>query len=235
MEAPHRKSPRLKGYDYSQPGAYFVTICTRERACILGEIVDGKMKPSAVGMIVVSCWEEIPRHFASTRLSTYQMMPNHVHGIVEITGRRTRENSVGTRHAVSLQGPEGEGFGKPRQGSLSTIIRSFKSAATKLIHNEGQYPKQTPWQPRFFDHIIRSNIDQFFIQQYIELNPLLWQLDTDNNAVCEPPVDDLRRTLRERYGLQESAVAYLIDCELSYRTWQQYRAACNAGREKVAS
>ena len=211
-----RRSIRLKGHDYSQPGDYFVTICTRDRACILGGIVEGKMKLSEMGKIVESCWREIREHFENTRVTTYQLMPNHVHGIVEI---RAHTNPFG--RAVSPQGFMGEEFGKPRHGSLSTIVRSFKSAVTKQIHDNGMCRGQTPWQPRFFDHIIRSDRDHFFVQQYVELNPLLWDLDRDNPAVCEPPIDDLRRTLKERYGLEKSAVAYLIDYETSYRAWRQ--------------
>ena len=88
-----RNSLRLKGYDYSQPGEYFATICTKHRACILGKVRDGKMRLSEIGVIVDSCWQQIPEHFLNTRVGVFQVMPNHVHGIIEI-----KKKPVGARH-----------------------------------------------------------------------------------------------------------------------------------------
>ena len=76
----------MKGFDYSQPGEYFVTICTKDRSCTLGEIVDGVMRLSDIGRIVDACWRDIPAHFENTRVNEFQIMPNHVHGMVEIRG-----------------------------------------------------------------------------------------------------------------------------------------------------
>jgi hypothetical protein len=89
----HRRSIRLRGYDYSQAGAYFITICTQDRACLFGEIVDGEMRPNAAGRMVKQCWQEIPAHFSHVELDEFVVMPNHVHGILIIT------NTVGTTHA----------------------------------------------------------------------------------------------------------------------------------------
>ena len=93
MKPHHRKSIRLKEFDYSQPGEYFVTICTKGRACTLGEIVDDAMKFSEIGKIVEACWREIPEHFQNARVNIYQIMPNHVHGIIQIK-ERTRRGEV---------------------------------------------------------------------------------------------------------------------------------------------
>ncbi len=131
-----RTSIRLKGYDYAQPGMYFVTLRVKNRASILSEVVDNVVRLFPTGEIVRMCWEEIPKHFENASLDQYVIMPNHVHGIVFI-----RESLVGTRHAVSQ--PEKEDysaeFGVPERGSLSTIVRSVKSAVSKSAHLQG-YP-----------------------------------------------------------------------------------------------
>jgi REP element-mobilizing transposase RayT len=100
-EIHHRRSIRLREYDYAQAGAYFVTICTHDRLCLFGEIVDGMMKLNQFGEIVSSCWEEIPRYFDNVELDAFVVMPNHVHGIVVITGGTTTH--VGATHASPLR------------------------------------------------------------------------------------------------------------------------------------
>jgi REP element-mobilizing transposase RayT len=93
-----RRSIRLKGYDYSKAGAYFVTVCTHNRKCLFGDIVDGKMVFNAAGHAAAQCWHAIPDHFPNALLDAFVVMPNHVHGIVVIP------MIVGARHAVPLQG-----------------------------------------------------------------------------------------------------------------------------------
>ena len=83
-ERHHRRSIRLKGYDYRKSGAYFVTICTQNRECLFGEIVDGQMILNDVGRMVQSLWDELPRHFPNVELDAFGAMPNHVHGIIMI-------------------------------------------------------------------------------------------------------------------------------------------------------
>ncbi|RMF23817.1 MAG: transposase, partial [Bacteroidetes bacterium] len=133
----HRRSIRLKGYDYTQPGAYFITICTHRRAPLFGRVVDGAMVLNEYGEAAQACWDEIPTHFPHVELDAYVVMPNHIHGILWIT-------DVGARHAVPQQHavpqhavpPHGpiEQFGKPVPGSIPTIVRSFKSAVTRRIN-----------------------------------------------------------------------------------------------------
>jgi len=130
-----RKSIRLKGFDYSQAGEYFVTVCTRSRACTLGEIVDGSMRLSELGKIVEACLREIPEHFHNTRINVFQIMPNHVHAIVEIHERETPTPTqpVGVEYIQPLPKQRGrpshsvhryqQVIGK----SLGSIIRSFKA------------------------------------------------------------------------------------------------------------
>jgi putative transposase len=171
QQHPIRQSTRLPGYDYTQPGAYFVTICTHERKSLLGNISDGVMILNSNGEIVQSCWTEITVHFTSTELSVYIIMPNHFHGIVIIN------DSVAARHAVPSTS---ESFGKPVGRSLPTIIRSFKSAVTKRVNlNSGirQFPF---WQKSYYEHVIRSEAEFAQIGEYILGNPLKWEMDREN-------------------------------------------------------
>lgn len=152
MTLHQRKSIRLKVYDYGQPGKYFVTICTKDRACILGEVNDGEMKLSNVGEIVEECWKEIPSHFNNACTDVFQIMPNHVHGIVAI-----KENIVGINTTIPNRSIDrrddacnvpktASGYYSaisPKHHSLSTFIRSFKSAVTKRMHehvNASSFP-----------------------------------------------------------------------------------------------
>ena len=88
---PQRRAMRLRDYDYSQPGAYFLSICAQHRKCLFGTIIDGQMRLNEIGEIVVECWSRIPQHFPSVELGEYVIMPNHIHGIIEsnIVGARS--------------------------------------------------------------------------------------------------------------------------------------------------
>ncbi len=226
----NRHSTRLRGYDYSQAGGYFVTMCTAGRDSIFGQIVRGKMELSEIGRIVETCWHEIPRHFPGVRCDVFQVMPNHVHGILDLPVRPTRSpvgveslhfsigTHVGTRHAASQheskisQHESGvlNRFGRPLYGSLSTVIRSFKSAVTNKAH-KANLRTGPIWQSRFYDRIIRDDIERFFIEQYIELNPLLWYLDPRNPSRHGHCPDDLREILTKDFGLTEQAIEWLAE------------------------
>jgi len=183
-ERHHRRSIRLKGYDYTQPGAYFVTICTRDREPLLGRVVDGHMVLNACGEMVRACWREIPDHFPHVALDAFVVMPNHVHGILWIVG------DVGARHAVPLHNaepmPNQEQFGKPVPGSIPTIIRAFKSAVTRRINEHRGTPGAPVWQRNYYEHIIRTTVGAHgrspldAIRRYIAENPLRWYLDGEN-------------------------------------------------------
>jgi len=96
----HRRSIRLKGYDYSQPGWYFVTICTQNREMLFGDVVDGKMVFNLFGKIIDYHWQKLPQHFKNIKLDEYQIMPNHFHGIIEIVGAMhdNDNENVGAKH-----------------------------------------------------------------------------------------------------------------------------------------
>jgi REP element-mobilizing transposase RayT len=162
-------SPRLKAWDYSRAGGYFVTICVKDRDCCLGGINNNEVSLSPFGGIVSRCWEEIPSHFSSVSLDEFVVMPNHVHGIIVINGR-DGACPVSTK----------------KQPSLSVIVGAFKSAVTRKIHSE-MPASAFIWQERFFDHVIRNDVDLDRVREYIHNNPLQWALDEENPDVATKP------------------------------------------------
>jgi putative transposase len=174
----HRRFIRLKGYDYSQAGAYYITIVTWHREFLFGEIVNKVMKLNQRGKIADECWQSIPEHFPNVQLGAYVIIPNHMHGIIIINDMHENRiatnssQSVGARHASPLR-PRGV-----PSGSLGTIIGSFKSAVTKQIGRE--LNETGIWQRNYYEHVIRSDRDLQNKTDYIEANPLLWDEDDEN-------------------------------------------------------
>ena len=173
------ESARLKGWDYRNPGYYFVTICTKNREHYFGYIADGEMHLSVEGEIAASCWREIPCHHTSVELDEFVIMPNHVHGIVLINEYVV----AGMSHSRSLQqGTSQRDTQKsaisPKAGSLSVIIRSYKSAVSRLIGLNGS--KEFEWQARFYDRIVRDEKAFDKIREYIFNNALKWEVDKNN-------------------------------------------------------
>ncbi len=166
-----RHSFRLQGYDYTQQGMYFVTICTFQRECLLGVVEHEKMVANQMGSIVEEEWLNTPILRPYVSLDTFVIMPNHFHGIIAI-----RPTDMGMAHHA----PTDERFGKPVAGSLATIIRSFKSATTKRINEIRDTPGQPCWQRNYYEHIIRSEGELTTARTYIITNPLSWHLDGEN-------------------------------------------------------
>ncbi|MBS4000992.1 MAG: transposase [Desulfobulbaceae bacterium] len=169
------ETARLTEYDYSQAGAYFITICTQNHNHIFGEIANGIIKLNEFGKIVEKCWFEIPIHFPNVSLDVFVIMPNHIHGIVMIN--ENEDISVETRHAVSLQKRQ---LGYSQAGSLSVIIGSYKSACSKLINIVRNTPGQSIWQRNYYEHVIRNEKSLSKIRDYIVNNPLNWEFDELN-------------------------------------------------------
>lgn len=180
----HRRSIRLKGYDYSQAGAYFVTIVTQGRECRFGEVVDGAMQLSESGRIAEDCWRAIPDHFPDVELGAFVVMPNHVHGIIILNGnRRGTMDGRGTIYRAPTmdttdRAPTTEQFQKPVAGSLATILRAYKAAVTRRINRELHLTGI--WQRNYYEHIIRNENEHDRIHRYIEANPLNWGTDSEN-------------------------------------------------------
>jgi REP element-mobilizing transposase RayT len=178
-ERHHRRSIRLRGYDYSETGAYFVTICSFQRECLFGRVVDAEVELSQFGEVAASCWSAIPQHFSHVELDCFVVMPNHVHGIVVVT-----ENLGGTAmpcpYGRSLQGDSGgrmRKFGDAISGSLPTIVGSFKSAVTQKINILRNSPRHPVWQRNYYEHVIRNDTSLTMLRQYICNNPSSWNQD----------------------------------------------------------
>ena len=172
-ELPTRKSLRLKQYDYSRNGAYFITICTYNREHLLGHIVgaDDPVRPSVteeseIGQIARTCWNEINNIYQNIRTDKFCIMPNHVHGIIFI------ENGDGhvERDAGGQAGDVG-GQGRP---PLHKVLQGYKSVTTRMCFQMGH---QKIWQRSYHDRIIRSEAEYQKIWQYIEENPTKWEED----------------------------------------------------------
>jgi len=174
---PQRKSPRLKGYDYSQEGAYFVTICTYQRIHLFGDVVNGKMEFSDFGQIAHSLWATISDHRSNIFLDAHVVMPNHMHGILFITDQQySPQTPVGMRRASSVAS-QNHSKGS-RSGTLGTIIGAYKSAVTRNINQQMGLRSPIVWQDSFHDHIICSEQALNNLRQYVDTNPTRWAEDT---------------------------------------------------------
>jgi len=171
----HRRSIRLKGYDYSQAGLYFVTICCHNRMHLFGNVVNGGMELNDAGKIADACWTEIPNHFPNAVLHEYIVMPNHVHGIVEL---KTDSNVVfvGAEIFLPLQKqPKQNAFQKMIPRSIGSIVKGFKIGVTKWSRKHTDI--ETVWQRNYHEHIIRNEQSCQTISKYIINNPFKWKAD----------------------------------------------------------
>lgn len=167
------ESARLKNWDYRNEGAYFITICTKNRQSYFGECNNGEINLSNAGLIADKCWIEIPDHFTNVRPGVHIVMPNHVHGILVLTAVETLQCNVSTAATIKNKFMS---HISPKPGSVSTIIRSYKSACTKWL-NKQSAELYFGWQERFHDHIIRNEDEYKRIENYILHNPKNWISD----------------------------------------------------------
>ena len=170
---PNRRSIRLTDYDYTQPGAYFITAVTQGRGCLFGAVVDGVMRLNAYGKVVRACWLEIPRHFANVELDEFVVMPNHVHGIIFLV-----EDAAGASGGAMPQRPPPQPG--PPSRSVGAIVGSFKSAVTRRINRHRNSPGTPVWQRNYFEHVVRNEESLHRIRNYIRSNPGRWDLDREN-------------------------------------------------------
>jgi REP element-mobilizing transposase RayT len=152
----HRRSIRLKEFDYSSEGAYFVTICTQDKQCLFGVVVDGDMRLVPGGMMVAGDWSEIPDHYPGVDIDEYVVMPNHLHGIILLTSDPVL--------------------------TLGDVIGRFKSLTTTnyisgVRENGWSSFAGRLWQRNYYEHIIRNEHDLVEIREYIARNPSKWMED----------------------------------------------------------
>jgi REP element-mobilizing transposase RayT len=178
-----RKTNRLKGYDYSCRGGYFVTICVENRQKIMGKIENNKMVLNDIGHMVDHWWHETFNKFKNISIDEYVIMPDHVHGIINIVGVDLRIDPLkNDNHVIS----QGENIVSPLQGfNIGRIVSWFKRMTTnQYIKNvkNNNWPKfdKRFWQRNYHDHIIRDDESLDKIREYIINNPLTWNNDENN-------------------------------------------------------
>jgi REP element-mobilizing transposase RayT len=190
-EKHHRRSIRLGGYDYTQPGAYFVTVCTQDRECLFGEITDGEMRLNRAGQIVQKTWNSLPVRFPGILTDMFVAMPNHVHGIIMLGAAPDHPDStakppVGARFIAPTSPLDCTSEAKGainraptrKPPSLGEIIRTFKAGSTHRIRMAGFV--RFAWQRNYYEHIIRTDKELDHIHRYIFDNPAQWALDQEN-------------------------------------------------------
>jgi putative transposase len=173
----HRKSIRLQGYDYSQTGLYFITVCTHDRLPLFGKITDGIMQLNDAGQIAQEEWQKSANIRPNIVLHEFVIMPNHLHGIIEI------QSSVGA-HCMRPDCIQPEQHGRvqhrrvQRAPTVGDIVRGYKSAVTKGIRNLENSPNAQIWQRNYYEHIIRNEAAYLKISEYVQTNPQRWLDDT---------------------------------------------------------
>jgi REP element-mobilizing transposase RayT len=172
-----RRSLRFKNYNYAQQGAYFVTICTKYRECLFGEIVSGEMVLNAAGDLVRKAWDELQVIYQRVETDQFIIMPNHVHGIILFNAGKNRN-----RRGLINQPPTWTTWimMKNPEQTLGKIIRHFKAKSSKIIRERSLNRFQ--WQRNYYDHIIRNEKELMNIREYIRNNPVRWDRDTENPA-----------------------------------------------------
>lgn len=178
-EIQRRHSIRLPGYDYSQPNAYFVTICAFQRECLFGEIVDGEMRLNEIGAMVAKDWLHSAEVRKEIEIDEWVIMPNHFHAIVWIVG--AHGNAPSDRpieSAGSVQAHYHAPLRRPR--SLSTLLAGFKRISTMNINRIREMVGIPVWQRNYYERIIRTDRELHAIREYIRLNPMKWEDDPEN-------------------------------------------------------
>ena len=171
MTAPHhRRSIRLKNYDYRSPGAYYVTLCTDQRRFLLGRVAGRTVELSVTGRMVNQLWLEMPHHYDGVELDQFQVMPNHIHGIIMLNLGRGPPDCI---------------------TSLPAVVQRFKSLSLTLYRRE-LVPSKAPrgtvtlWHRNYYEHVIRDEKELARIRQYILDNPARWSFDRENPEAVEP-------------------------------------------------
>ncbi len=158
----HRRSIRLPGYDYSQPGAYFVTIVTHHREHLFGEIINGDMRLNKMGLIVQYAWHDLPKWHLHVRLGAFCIMPNHVHAIIILVDAAF-----------------------PKRHALPEIVRGFKSRSAQRINVLRKKPGVPVWHRNYYEHIIRNDDEHNRIHLYLQSNPANWMEDAENSGMIK--------------------------------------------------
>ncbi|MCG2720893.1 MAG: hypothetical protein L6290_02600 [Thermodesulfovibrionales bacterium] len=181
-EIHHRRSIRLKGHDYSQTGAYFVTVCSLNKECMFGEIKHGTAGLNEYGEMVMKCWNEIPGHFINVECDEFVVMPNHIHGVIFINNCRGEVSSPFSSDSDTIKFTQQGGETPPllRKITLGQIVAYFKYQTAKTINQIRNTLGTSIWQRNYYEHIIRDDRELQAIREYIRYNPLKWNDDEEN-------------------------------------------------------
>lgn len=178
----------MQGYDYSHSGAYFVTICTQNRTCLFGPVVDGVMVLNDAGWMVQTVWDEMPQYYTCIETDEFVIMPNHIHGIVVLVGEppRGRPDSMYCTDGGNRT-DSGQAQGPAPTLSLPDVVHRFKTMTTKRYTDGVKLSGWQPfpgklWQRNYYERIIRNETELNKIRQYIVNNPLNWQTDENYNG-----------------------------------------------------
>ena len=167
-----RKVIRLREYDYSQAGGYFITICTYNREYLFGQVVNYQMMLNKTGETVKQWWLKLEDKFINVKLDNYVVMPNHIHGIIVVI----EKDKVGAIHELPLQ----SGMILRRQMLIPKTVGYFKMNAAKYINQLRDATGHPLWQRNYYEHVIRNENELNRITEYIQNNPLKWDLDREN-------------------------------------------------------
>ncbi len=182
----HRRSIRLKGYDYSQRGAYFVTLCTQNKECLFGDIVDCVIRLNEFGLLVKNEWVKTADIRKEITLDEFCIMPNHIHGIViiqnmdsHVVGANGGSPEIGRDDQTETGRPAGSPL-RMKSKSISSLMAGFKSNVTKQINEIRQTPGVPIWQRNYYEHVVRDNNELNRIREYVMNNPVKWAEDEEN-------------------------------------------------------
>jgi REP element-mobilizing transposase RayT len=184
-----RRSIRMVGYDNTLPGAYFVTLISRRRICLFGEITSEEMDLNPIGQKVIQCWYSLLKNFQNVELDEFVLMPNHLHGIIVLLDAFGK----GEAFPEMVSSPKIEGIGdasplRPRgteSGSLGAIIQNFKSMSTRMVNKMYYERGNKIWQRNYYERIIRNESEFNAIRKYIWENPLNWGKDQENPFIVK--------------------------------------------------
>lgn len=192
-----RKHLRLRNWDYSRNGIYFVTICCQNKQAFFGSISKNEMKLSEIGTIAFQFWKNIPEHFPHVMLDQFIVMPNHLHGLLHLDSSLVRprhdvallpssEDKVGSCNGITLQSGQISNFktnhfSKPVKNSVSVIVNQYKSSVKRWCNKNGF--SQFQWQSRFYDQILFENNSVDNIREYIYNNVRNWKEDELNITI----------------------------------------------------
>ena len=196
----HRRSIRLQNYDYKRSGAYFVTMVTQNRACLFGDVVNGRLQLNDAGQMIQAIWDQLPQHYPSVETDAFVIMPNHVHGIIALVGMGA---CADIQSGGQPQGVAPTNDPRPKHDavhvlSLADIVHRFKTLTTKrYVDGVKQFDwsrfESRLWQRNYYEHVIRNEESLHRIRQYIGDNPARWEFDRENPLAMQPESADAWR------------------------------------------